>query len=189
MDATINTNRRTNPLKFALWCGMASIIMMFGAFTSAYIVREASGNWLEFNIPQQFYISTIVILLSSLAAHFAYKSFVNGNAQMYRSLLIVALVLGIAFLVFQVIGWYALSDKGVYLNGNPSGSFFYLISGVHAAHVIGGIAALFVGVMQSFTQSYFVNEKRKLRFQLMNTYWHFVDILWIYLFIFFLLKS
>jgi len=189
MDTTYNTTSKTNPLKFALWSGMASIIMMFGAFTSAYIVREASGNWLEFSIPQQFYISTLVIILSSLCAHFAYTSFLKGNAQMYRTLLVLALVLGIVFLVFQVIGWYALSDKGIYLNGNPSGSFFYLISGVHAAHVIGGIAALFVGVMQSFAQPHFVSEKRKLRFQLMNSYWHFVDILWIYLFIFFLLKS
>lgn len=178
---------RLHPHKFGLWLAMASMIMMFGAFTSAYIVRQAAGNWLEFRLPDVFYISTLVILLSSVCLHGSYVSFKKGKEKPYKLLLILSLILGVCFVASQYIGWTALFNVGVDLKGNPSGSFLYLITGVHAAHVLGGIAALLVASMHAFSLKFNVTEKRKNRFQLVIQYWHFVDLLWVYLFVFLLM--
>ena len=110
---------------FALWVAMASIVMMFGALTSAYIVRQAAGNWLEFQIPDIFYYSTIAILLSSVTLHTSYWAFRNNRESLYKLLLPVSLLLGIVFIIMQYQGWIALFNIGVMLDGNPSGSFFY----------------------------------------------------------------
>jgi cytochrome c oxidase subunit 3 len=179
-----NTRNRIHPQKFALWLGMASIIMMFIAFTSAYIVKQAAGNWLEFRLPQVFFINTGVIILSSICLEYAYRFYVNGNAALYRGLLLASLILGIGFVALQYIGWNELFSIGIDLKGNPSGSFLYLITGVHAAHVLGGIAAIVVAIIHAFTLKYKVTEIRKNRFQLVVQYWHFVDLLWVYLFLF-----
>ncbi len=177
----------SSPL-FALWLAMGSIIMMFGSLTSAYIVRHAAGNWLEFKVPDIFFFSTGVILLSSLVLHISYWAFQNGRAGLYRLALPISLLLGIVFIVLQYQGWLALYDIGVALDGNPSGSFFYVISGIHAAHVLGGIFALTVATMNAFSLEYKPSEKRRRRFQLVVHYWHFVDFLWLYLFIFLLIQ-
>lgn len=180
---------KIHPKKLALWVGCASITMMFAAFTSAYIVRQAAGNWLEFRLPDIFFFNTLVILLSSVTMHSAFLAFKNGKEKVYKSLLIVSLILGITFLVFQYQGWLALQAIGVELTTNPSGSFVYVISGVHAAHIIGGLAAIIVAILQAFSLKYKVTPVRKLRFELTLTYWHFVDFLWLYLLLFFVLQS
>lgn len=189
MDMSINQQRKTiiHPHKFGLWLAMASITMMFGAFTSAYIVRQAAGNWLEFRLPDVFYLSTIVILLSSVSLHTSYTHFKKAKEKTYKIFLIVSLILGISFVGLQYMGWTSLFNVGVDLKGNPSGSFLYLITGVHAAHVLGGIAAISVALLHAYTLNFKVSEKRRVRLQLVNQYWHFVDLLWVYLFIFLLL--
>ncbi|HUR31956.1 MAG TPA: cytochrome c oxidase subunit 3 [Saprospiraceae bacterium] len=194
----MNTNSHTiNMLKprrgvyaplFALWVAMASIVMMFGSLTSAYLVRQAAGNWLEFVIPDVFFFSTMVILLSSFTLHLSYWAFKNGKQGIYRLALPVSLLLGVVFITLQYMGWMELYDVGVLLDGNPSGSFFYLISGLHAAHVIGGIFAISVATLHAFTLSFKPTEKRRRRFQIVLHYWHFVDFLWLYLFIFLLIQ-
>jgi len=173
---------------FALWAAMGSIVMMFGSLTSAYIVRQAAGNWLEFRMPDIFYASTVVILLSSVALHGSYWAFRNGRESLYKTLLPAALLLGVIFIIMQYQGWNALYAIGVALDGNPGGSFFYVISGIHAAHVIGGLFALMVAVMHAYTLTYKPTEKRRRRFQLVLHYWHFVDFLWLYLFLFLLIQ-
>ena len=182
------TFRGIYPPLFALWVAMGSIIMMFGSLTSAYIVRQAAGNWLEFRMPDIFFFSTAVILLSSATLHGSYWAFRNGKKDLYRILLPVTFVLGIIFIVMQYKGWTALYNIGVVLDGNPGGSFFYVISGIHAAHVIGGIFALAVAALHSYLLPYRFNEKRRRRFQLVLHYWHFVDFLWLYLFLFLLIQ-
>jgi len=182
-----NRRNRFHPQKFALYIAFASIIMMFGALTSAYIVKQAAGNWLEFSLPSVFYFSTVVILMSSLVLHISYNSFINGQHKKYKLFLVLAFVLGISFLVLQYMGWQDLYAIGIDLKGSISGSFVYLISGVHALHILGGIAAMIVALLQAFTTSYKVTDKRKLRFELTLHYWHFVDLLWVYLFGFILL--
>ncbi len=192
MDAIVATEYRRSkihPKKFALGVACASILMMFAAFTSAYIVRQAAGNWLEFRLPDIFYINTLVILLSSAAVHGSYLSFKRGKTQAYRVLLVITLILGLAFLVLQYQGWLALTAIGVELTTNPSGSFVYVISGVHAAHILGGIAALLVAIIHAFALPHKVTPARKLRFEMTLIYWHFVDFLWVYLLIFFTLQQ
>ncbi|RLD19016.1 MAG: cytochrome oxidase subunit III [Bacteroidetes bacterium] len=184
---TYQGRNRIHPQTFALWAAMASILMMFGAFTSAYLVRQAAGNWQEYQVPEIFYISTIVLLASSACVHYAFAAFKNGEKNKYQVTLTITLVLGIAFIVLQYYGWNALYNIGVPLDGNPSGSFFYVISGIHALHILGGITALVVAVFHAFSLPFEVTAKRKHRFSLVTQYWHFVDVLWLYLFVFILI--
>lgn len=177
----INTRNRIHPHRFALYVSFASIMMMFAALTSAYIVRHAAGQWLEFSLPAQFYFSTATIILSSICLHYSYSSFLNNKERGYKLFLPLAFLLGIAFVVFQYQGWSSLFEMGVDLKLNVSGSFLYLITGLHALHVLGGIAAILVAILHAYTLPFIVTDKRKTRFQLVLHYWHFVDVLWIYL--------
>lgn len=178
---------RINPLKFALWIGMGSIMMMFAALTSAYMVRRAGGNWLEFSVPTIFYYSTLVLILSSGVLHYSYHNFKKRALALYKSALILSFILGCTFLALQYLGWVELFSIGIDLKGNPSGAFLYVITGIHAAHILGGLAALTVSIINAFTLKKFT-ERRKINIELTLQYWHFVDILWVYLLIFLLLS-
>jgi cytochrome c oxidase subunit III len=184
-----NFRNKIHPQVFGLWIAMASIVMMFAAMTSAYVVRQAAGNWLEFQLPNQFFYSTTAILLSSLTIQMSYRSFISGHEWRYKLLMLTTMLLGLIFVVLQYSGWQEMESIGVYLTGNPSGSFVYVISGMHAAHVLGGLAALVVAAVQAFVLSFKPTPKRKLRFKLVVHYWHFVDFLWIYLLLFFILQN
>ena len=175
--------------KLALWVGIATIIMMFGAFTSAYIVRRAAGNWYEFKLPDIFLVNTLVLLASSVTLQLAFRSFKKGLERPYKLLLSATLVLGIAFVVLQYQGWVAMTAMGATFTTNPSTSFVYVISGVHAAHVLGGIAALVVAMAHAHILPFKPTLRRQLRFDLVVNYWHFVDVLWVYLVVFFMLQS
>lgn len=192
MDVAVRkeeTRRKIPAKKFALYVGCASIVMLFAAFTSAYVVRQSAGNWLEFRLPDIFWYNTIVLLASSVTLHLSYRSFKAGNTSMYRGLMVLTFILGAAFVALQYQGWLALEAIGVELAGNPSGSFVYVISGVHAAHILGGLAALTVALIHAFALPHKVTPARKLRFDLTLTYWHFMDFLWIYLLVFFTLQG
>ena len=188
MDLTFEQNisrrNKIHPYKFALWVGCASLTMMFLSLTSAYIVRQAGGNWLEFALPEVFTLSTITILLSSLTLHGSFIFFKKGKELAYKVLLLLTFIFGLTFIVLQYQGWVTLKEMGIPFTLHPSGDFVYVISWIHAAHVIGGIAILAVASIHAFGLQFKVTEKRKLRFQLSLTYWHFVDLLWVYLFIF-----
>jgi cytochrome c oxidase subunit 3 len=175
--------------KLALWVGIATIIMMFGAFTSAYIVRRAAGNWYEFKLPDIFFLNTLVILASSVTLHWSYRSFVKGMETRYKVLLLTTFVLGLAFVILQYQGWKAMNAMGATFTVNPSSSFVFVISGLHAAHVLGGVAALIVAMVHAFYLPFKPTARRKLRFDLVVQYWHFVDILWVYLVVFFMIQS
>lgn len=182
------SNNKIHPKKFGLYLAFASITMMFAGLTSAYIVRQGAGNWLEFRLPNIFFINTLVILLSSVAIHVAYKAFLSGKEKQYKSLLLLSGILGVLFIVFQYVGWTELTSIGVDLKGNPSGSFVYAISGIHAAHVLGGIAAIVIANVHAFSLPFKVTPARKLRFELTLQYWHFVDLLWVYLIVFMVMQ-
>lgn len=187
MDLTLkqDTGRsKIHPFKLALWVGCASLLMMFAALTSAYIVRQSAGNWLEFTLPDIFKYSTATIILSSVVLHASYVAFKKEQEKAYKMLLVAAGLLGIAFLALQYQGWVQLMESGVPFTLNPSGDFVYVISWLHAAHVVGGIAILAVAMIHAFGLPFKVTPKRKLRFELSLTYWHFVDALWVYVFFF-----
>ena len=178
-------NIRLQSQKMTVWVGLASITMMFVALTSAYLVRRGAGDWLEFQLPNWFYISTFIILISSLTLERSYKSFVNNKEQAYRNYLILTMILGLLFVLTQYYGWQRLHDYGVMLTGNPSGSFIYVISGLHVAHVVGGLTALCVAIFHSVSLKFNPTERRMVRFKMVIHYWHFIGVLWIYLLIFF----
>ncbi len=183
----ISYRNRIHPHLFALYISFASIIMMFGALTSAYIVKHAAGDWLEYQMPSIFYFSTAALLLSSVCLHYSYYSFNKQNSFNYRLFLVFAFILGVTFVTLQYNGWQSLYSTGLDLKANVSGSFLYLITGLHALHILGGIAAITVAIIHAFTLPFIITEKRKIRFRLVLHYWHFVDILWIYLLAFLLL--
>lgn len=181
----VQTRRnKIHPHKMVLYVGMAGLFMLFVALTSAYIVRRASGNWLEFSIPTIFYVNTLVIVVSSLTLHLAVRAFRREAAGAYKTWLSVTFALGIAFLVMQFMGWNALAAQGVPLKINPAGDFVYAFGWLHAAHVIGGIAALSVTLLFAFMLPLRYTPARALRLDLTTIYWHFLDCLWIYLIIF-----
>ena len=190
MDLVYQQSRsKIHPKLFGLIVACASIVMMFVALTSAYLVRQAAGNWLEYPIPQIFYGSTIILLASSLTLHLSYRSYVRGKESPYKRYLIATLLLGILFLICQYLGWIELISNGVMLDGNPAGSFFYVISGLHAAHIIGGITSLIIAIGHAFGLKFKVTGERKLRFSLVLLYWHFVDFLWLYLLLFLIIQQ
>ena len=182
--------RKVHPHKFTLWVAMASILMMFAGFTSAYIVKRSDTNWLEFKFPPVFWVSTAVILLSSVTVQLAVSAFKNRNMKQYRSLITLTAFLGVLFIVLQGVGFYYLEQHGVKLigsNSNPSASFLGVITGMHMLHVLGGIVVLSV----MFARAYSRTQKsyNSVPIEIASTYWHFVDAIWIYLLIFFNLTN
>lgn len=186
MSTVAQQPQRIHPHKFALWLGIASIMMLFAAFTSAFIVRAGADNFTSFRIPNIFWVSTALLAMSSVSMYWAVRSFKKYNYTNYKIGLALTLLLGSAFAVCQYYGWFALASIGVFLDGNPSGSFVYVISFVHVAHVVGGLVGLFVSFVRSLFRPF--NPNRLVKVQLLATYWHFVDVLWIYLILFFQLK-
>ena len=178
-----------NPQKLALWVGIGSIVMMFAAFTSAYVVRRSAGNWYEFKLPDIFFFNTLVLLVSSATIHFSFRAFKAGNERMYKMLLLSTMFLGLAFIVLQYVGWAQMTAMGATITVNPSSSFIYVISGLHAAHILGGIGALIMAVVHAYYLPFNPTQRRRNRFELVVQYWHFVDLLWLYLIVFFTLQS
>ena len=177
--------KRIHPHKFTLWVALASITMMFAGFTSAYIIKRNQINWVTFNLPNVFWISTAVIIISSLTLWLAQKAFVNREMVKYRTLVVVTLSLGIIFIVLQIVGFKQLWQNGMTLTANVSFSFLYVIIGLHALHILGGIIALLVLFSKAFSTR--VRNYDIIPIQVISTYWHFVDFLWIYLLIFLIL--
>lgn len=163
--------------------------MMFAAFTSAYVVRRAAGNWYEFKLPDIFFLNTLVIVASSATIQMSFNAFKKGREMAYKSLLIATLLLGVLFVLLQYQGWLAMTAIGATFTVNPSSSFIYVISGLHAAHVLGGMAALVVALVHAYYLPFKPTQRRKQRFELVVQYWHFVDVLWIYLVTFFAIQS
>ena len=174
--------KKIHPHKFTLWVGIGSLLMMFAGLTSAYIVKRNQANWQTFDLPQFFWYSTVAVLLSSVTIYLAEKAFKQREMKKYRSLVIATLVLGVLFIVLQILGFQQLCANQITLTGNVSYSFMYVIVGLHAAHVLGGLIALIVLFAKAFnTKTRFYDS---VPVELVSTYWHFVDVLWIYLLIF-----
>lgn len=175
---------RIHPHKFTLWVAIGSIIMMFAGLTSAYIVKSGQAGWQGIKTPQVFWYSTAVLVISSVTIQAALRSFKQKAMGQFRILLLATLVLGIVFIFLQWRGFNYLWDHGVKFEGAGAGQFLYIIFGLHAIHVIGGIIALIVIAARQYlgkTRSY-----NATPIEVMSTYWHFVDLLWLYLLVFFI---
>ena len=168
-----------------LWIGIVSIVMLFAGLTSAYVVRAQNGNWQVFELPPILIISTAIIVTSSLTMLLAQKAIKKDNNKLTSIWLFLTLVLGISFFYTQAQGWKELSQQGIYFAGkysNASGSFLIIIAFLHLAHMMGGIIALFVSLTKSLLKKYSASDS--LGIELTAIYWHFLDILWVYLFLF-----
>jgi cytochrome c oxidase subunit 3 len=185
-DLTNNPEKKKiHPHKMFLWAGLGSIVMMFAGLTSAHIVKKGQANWLEFEMPSFFLASTVVILLSSFTIQMALKKYKEQNANAYRGFMAVTAILGVVFMILQIQGFMALNANSIALIGprsNSAASFLFVIVTLHLLHVLGGVIALIGVSFGSFSAKNKLNNI--LPVELVSTYWHFVDILWIYLVIF-----
>ena len=181
---SIEQRKKIHPHKFTMWVAIASILMMFAGLTSAYIVKSNQANWQEIVVPKIFWFSTTVILFSSLAIQMAIRSFKQRGMRQYRMLIGITVLLGVAFVLLQWLGFLQLWQQQITFKGSGAGQFLYVIFGLHAVHVLGGVIALFV----MFIKAFFGKTKlyNSVPVEVVATYWHFVDALWIYLFVFFL---
>lgn len=175
-----------HPKKFALWLFMVTVVMLFAAWTSAYIVRQAEGNWLEYDLPEIFWYTSGVVVLSSIVLQWAYYSAKKDNLVNLRIGMVITVALGIAFLVGQWYSWVALVDREVFFVGNPAGSFLYVITGMHALHLISGLIFLIIVLISTFRLK--VHSQSMNTLEMATTYWHFLGGLWLYLFMFLLLN-
>jgi cytochrome c oxidase subunit 3 len=181
------TPRSVNPKIFTMWLFIVSIVMLFAAFTSAYLVRKAEGNWVEFKLPDLFYYSTGVLVASSISMHAALLAAKKDQFNALRLSISITFVLGLLFLIMQYYGWAQLVEMNVYFVGNPSGSFVYVFSGLHGLHLISGLVVLLVALVAAFRLK--INAKALTQIKICSTYWHFLDALWVYLFIFLLINN
>jgi cytochrome c oxidase subunit 3 len=180
---------KMDPRKFTVWLLIVASIMLFAGLTSGFIVRHAEGNWDVFDLPPQFLYSLIAVLVSSLTMIFAFKSAQRDELRKTTLGLALTMLLAISFVYLQYLGWKDLAARGIFFSpevgaekGSISGSFVILLAAVHVAHAIGGL--IFVTVV--FVKSLFskVHKKNLLSIDLCNTYWHFVGLLWVYLYLF-----
>lgn len=172
-----------NPKKFMLWLTIVAILMMFAGWTSGYLVRKAEGRWHEFELPQIFWYSTGILLVSSISMFLAVQSAKKDNFNALKVAISITFVFGLAFLTTQVIGFSDLIKNQLYFAGSDvAASWLYALIGLHAAHVISGLVVLLISLISAF--KFTANSKNLLRIQLCATYWHFLDFLWLYLFLF-----
>ena len=188
MGMTINEHkeRTSRSYKLILLFAMVSMFMMFAGLTSAFVVSKSRADWLkDFQLPSAFYISTVVILSCSVTFHLAKKAIQKDNRNATTSFLLATLALGILFVILQFVGFRQIVDSGYYFTGSASSitsTFLYVVTILHLAHLAGGLISLLIIIYNHFKQKY--NSTQTLGIELGAMYWHFLDFLWVYLFLF-----
>ena len=189
MDLNQGTERvkHVRARKMMLWFGIVSLIMGFAGWTSAYIVSSSREDWMtDFALPQAFLYSTIILILSSVTYILAKRAIKNSNQKSCTQWLVITMLLGIGFIFLQFQGFSEMIGQGYFFTGptsNISMSYVFLIAAVHIAHVVAGLISLTVVLVNQLRAKY--SEKDYLGLELGATFWHFLDLLWIYLILFF----
>ncbi|MEQ9424751.1 MAG: cytochrome c oxidase subunit 3 [Cyclobacteriaceae bacterium] len=177
---------KVNPKKFTLWLFIVSIVMIFISMTSAYIVKRAdlgsTGELIIFDLPEAFFYTTILIALSSLSMHWSYLSARKDELTNIKIGLGITFILSLTFLAGQWFSWVQLVDNDVYFVGNAVGSFIYVLTGLHAFHLISGIIFLLIVLISAM--KFKVHSRQMLQIEMCATYWHFLGGLWVYLYVF-----
>src|SRR5689334_8188741 len=188
-DGFPGPDSRGNRYRIGMWVGLASVAMMFTSLSSAYIVRSASSNdWTPLPMPRVLLLSTALLVGSSVTLEAARRRLRAGLGAAYKQWLAITVVLGLAFVAAQLVAWRQLARQGIYLASNPHSSFFYLLTGAHGVHLLGGLLGLtFLWLrwrrpMNDTTETT-STVKRKAATDAVTVYWHFMDALWIYLFL------
>ena len=188
MDLTQGTAKEKNrrAKKMMLWFGIVSLIMGFAGWTSAYIVSSKREDWVsDLDLPSAFYISTAIIVLSSITYLLAKKAVAKDNQKMGTLFLVATFVLGIAFISLQFVGFSQMLENGYYFTGPTSNikmSYVFLFAAVHIAHVVAGLISLSVVLVQQLRNKY--TPENMLGLELGATFWHFLDFIWVYLILF-----
>ncbi|MFD2742910.1 MULTISPECIES: cytochrome c oxidase subunit 3 [Sphingobacterium] len=194
MDKMIDSNEQLvqsrKAKKFNLWLGMIGMFMMFAALSSGFIVYTASGidKGIKTILPYAFIYSTVAIVLSSVAMHVAYTAAKAGQLGRQKLMLLITIALGIVFFVSQINAWSTLIDRGIYFqNPNASQSFIYVFTWLHLMHIIAGLIVLlrcYIGAVRRIS-----TDKNQFRMEIATIFWHFLDLLWIYIYVFLLLNQ
>ncbi|QIP12012.1 heme-copper oxidase subunit III [Spirosoma aureum] len=186
--------KRREPFRFMVWLGIASSVMLFTILLVTYIIRRTGPDWVNVKLPNVFLISTVVIVLSSFTLNNATQAFRHERFGSYRTNIATTLVLGTLFILLQGWGWRQMILAGIKLEGNPAGGFVYIISGIHLLHILIGLIFLVIALAEALRRRpyvdsfvYSVNPPNQLKIRLITLYWHFVDILWVGLFVFLLI--
>lgn len=188
VDLTQGTpqEKKNRAKKMMLWFGIVSLIMAFAGWTSAYIVSSKRKDWLDtIELPQAFFVSTVIIILSSLTYMLAKSSVKKSEQKKATSWLVVTLVLGVVFILFQFYGFSQMLETGYYFTGPTSNikmSYIFLIAFVHILHVVAGLISLLVVLFNQIKGKY--TSENFLGLELGATFWHFLDLLWVYLILF-----
>lgn len=188
MDLTQGTEQEKlrRAKKMMLWFGIVSLIMGFAGWTSAYIVSSKRDDWIsDLELPNAFFVSTAIIVLSSIAYIMAKRAVGKGNQRLGTLFLVLTLVLGILFIVLQFVGFSQMLANGYYFTGPTSNikmSYVFLIAAVHIAHVVAGLISLLVVMVRQMRGKYTPGDM--LGMELGATFWHFLDFLWVYLILF-----
>ena len=187
MSIQEHNERKARSYKMLLWFAMISIVMVFAGLTSAYVISKSRPDWLkDFVLPSAFIASTVAMLLSSLTFHLAKKAVQKDQRSAVTGYLLATLALGIAFVFLQFEGFKQVIASGYFFTGSESTittSFLYVVVIVHLAHLFGGLVALLIIIYNHFKQKY--NSTQTLGIELGAMFWHFLDFLWVYLFLFF----
>ena len=178
--------RTERSYKLILWFAMISMTMMFAGLTSAFVVSKSRPDWLQdFQLPFAFFASTATIIACSVTFHLAKRSIQKDNRAATSGFLITTLILGLLFVYLQFAGFRAIINDGYYFTGSESNittTFLYVVTLVHMAHLAGGIISLLIIIYNHFKQKY--NSRQTLGIELGAMYWHFLDFLWVLLFVF-----
>ncbi len=183
-----------HPQKLGLWIAMASMSMFFAALTSALIVKKGDYQvWENFRLPNVFLFSTATVILLSGFIHSALLYYRKAQFSTFRWFMFASFLLGCLFLALQLTGWNVLQKGGMTLTENVSGSFIYVITGAHGAHIIAGLIVMLVFLINAvrsrndeiYELRNIINPKRQLNLELLVSYWHYVDAVWVYLYVFF----
>ena len=178
--------RSNKAKKMMLWLGMISMTMTFAGLTSAYVVSSSRADWIEqIDLPFDFTISSLIIILSSVTFYLAFKMLKMKNLKITHLLLVITLLLALVFIYFQIQGFNGIIEKGYYFTGPESSittSYLYILVLLHIAHLVAGIIIVLYILFNSFKGVYF--NGNTLGFELALTFWHFLDILWLYLYLF-----
>jgi cytochrome c oxidase subunit 3 len=187
MTAEEYNSRKAQTYKLLLYFGMLSMVMTFAGLTSAYVVSTSRPDWLsDFKMPMPFFISTLLMILSSFTIHAAKTQIKKDNRSMTTAMLLLTFFLGIGFIMSQFYGFSEIINQGYYFTGSESTvttSFLYIVTILHIAHLAGGMIALLIIIYNHFKQKY--NSTQTTGIELGAIFWHFLDLLWILLFLFF----
>ena len=186
MTTDEHKSRTARSYKLILLFAMVSMTMMFAGLTSAFVVSKSRADWLkDFQLPTAFYFSTAAIIACSITFHLAKKAIQKDKQSATTAFLLSTLAFGILFVILQFVGFGQIVSNGYYFTGSESSittTFLYIVTVVHLIHLAGGLISLLIIIYNHFKQKY--NSGQTLGIELGAMYWHFLDFLWVYLFLF-----